>query len=178
MKKFILIAATISFLFSTMSIAEAVILDFEDQNNLGIIYGHNMSWNNIGGGHLFMPYPWQDGYIEFSSPLYVNSFEMNANPYDFGTWSVGTIDVAAFNNTSEVWSDTIDLTDYGDWNDWLIVEVGVGEITKLIFYGSSSTGGSLFRPSIDNINVVPEPATMLLLGSALLVLAGIRRKFK
>jgi len=51
---------------------------------------------------------------------------------------------------------------------------GVGPIAKIYFNSSVDPAGA----DIDNLRTVPEPATMILLGSGLLGLWGARRKSK
>ena len=50
-----------------------------------------------------------------------------------------------------------------------------GPATTLTFTSGDSTG---YGPALDNVSVIPLPPSVLLLGSGLLGLVGLRRKLK
>ena len=166
--------------FSSVTSAET--LDFNDFNNLGLKIGNevdgSMFWSGGDGeGHLYADDRLDDDSVLFySTETYVNSFQMNAMAWEgFNRGNAGSIDIAGYNSSNQsVWSETVDLTAYTNWNNWLTVSVEEAGIAKLIF---SATGNDGFWPSIDNmvINEVPLPASIWLLGTGLMGLFGLLR---
>jgi len=156
--------------------ANATILTFDDLDSLGVSLGGDMTWKAVGGGHLYNEGFLGDDYIYFSNPTYLNSFEMNAMPWeDYGGGDVGLIDIAAFDSSNnQVWDTTVDLRNYTAWSDWQTVSVETDNVVKLAFYAPGNAPHyNGFWPSVDNMKiqeanpVVPEPATMVLLGTGL-----------
>jgi hypothetical protein len=161
-------------------VASATTLDFDAGVPSGMTLGGNMTWNSTGGGHLYCEGYLSDDYIYFTNPTSVNSFQMNAWPWqDYGSGD-GRMDIAAFDSGNvQLWSTTVDLTGYTDWATWLTVNVGTANVSSLTFYSPYNTHGDGFWPSIDNMVIneaaVPIPPTVMLLGSGLLGLVGLRR---
>jgi hypothetical protein len=162
--------------------ASAALLDFNDSSNLGVTLSSNLKWSNIGGGHLYNDIATDNDFIFFyASDTYVNSFEMNAMPWQGYTRDgmvVGSIDIAGLNSAAEtIWSTTVDLTKYTNWNDWLTVSVETPGISQLTFFAPGILPHiNTFWPSIDNmvineqVSQVPLPAAIWLFASGL---AGI-----
>ncbi len=185
-KTFILAAfAVIPLTFS----ASAVTLDFNDSGNLGVSLGGGMTWKGVGGGHLYNEYWDNDDQIVFSSNTFVNSFQVNAMPWQgYGGGDIGFINVDALDSGgTSLWSQTLDLRSYTSWDNWLTVNVGVGGVSQLYFHapgGSPHFNG--FWPSVDNlvINEVPQSqasvpdggTTLAMLGLALGGIGAVRRK--
>ena len=140
-----------------------------------------MLWNGTGGGHLFMQSHWGDDFIYFGHPTYVNSFRMNHLPFEGGSAGVGgdAVNVFAFDiNNSLLWQKTIDLFPY-DWiNGWIPINVNVGNVSSLMFNTQFRMWPSIDDLRINESNPVPIPASLWLLGSGLIGLAGIRKKIQ
>ena len=179
--------------------ASAVVLDFEDSSNLGVTLGGGMTWNGTGGGHLYLdnfptfvdPFAFPD-YITFDSETYVNSFQLNAMPWQGALFGLESLDINAYNSTGDVvWSTSfLDvagvsvLSDYTDWSNWLTVSVDTAGITRIDFIQHRGPGGGNndFFPSIDNLVInepsanVPEAPSLALFGLGLLGLGFARKK--
>jgi hypothetical protein len=173
MKKAMGIVNFIIMVFVLANTVQAEVLTFEDGNNLGVTLGGSAWWNGWGwwapgGGHLILDGSNNDDYIYFSTPTHLNDFQMNGSPWEgYGYGPVGGIlDIAAFGyGGAQLWSSTVDLSNYTSWDKWLTVSVEKDNVTNITFY---ATGG--FFPSVDNMrinestSVTPEPASMLLFG--------------
>lgn len=165
--------------------AHAGMIDFTDVNDLGVTLGGGMTWNNTGGGHVYNEFWDTDDFISFSADTYVNSFEMNAMPWQgyFGG-VIGLIDVKGLNSLNEtVWSATLNLTNYTQWDNWLTVSVETANIRTLAFTAPGSAPHfNGFWPSVDNIRIndqlqsISAPATLALFGLGLMGLGLSRRK--
>lgn len=182
MKKYLArMALVMALLLAAAGLASATTLDFATSVTPGVTLGGNMTWISYDVGHLFCQQAMDDDYIIFTSPTIVNSFQMNAQPWPTGGYATGKLDIAAFNNANDqLWSTTVDLTGYAVWGTWLTVDVQTANVSKLTFYSPKNTYDYDGYPSIDNLvinEVVPIPGAVWLLGSGLLGLAGLRRKF-
>ena len=155
-----------------------------------------VNWHDDGGGHLYCNSPWYDNIITFTTPIYVNKFEMTGMPWSSCSFELnfGPMNIAAFDAAGRsLWSTTVDFLIpppgenpeyYSTTYNWLTVEVNKADVSKIIFYGPNPNGstGIIFYPSIDNLVIneaaaVPISASVWLLGSGLLALVGLRRKF-
>jgi len=187
MKKIGLLCASF-LLVIWVGLAGATTLDFDDSNNLGVSLGGSMTWNGQGGGHIYCEQYYDDDSIMDLNGAYVNSFQMNGMPWEnYGGGYLGQIDIEAFDmNSNSVWFQTVDLSNYSSWNNWLTVSVEKNDISMIKFYSpGSSPHYNGFWPSIDNMVInesssspVPEPATMLLFGLGIIGISGIVRKKK
>lgn len=165
---------------------EAATLTFDTNVTPGVSMGGNMLWDGTGGGHLFNQNFFDTDYIYFSSPTFVNSFEMNALPWAGYSWwqPTANITMSAYDASNiQVWTTAVDLLGYTNWSNWLTVNVNAANVTTLEFIAPGLTGGNSngFWPSIDNMIInqsvpTPEPSTFLLLGSSLLGAAVYRKK--
>lgn len=177
-------------LTSFSSISTASLLDFEDSSMLGtpsleLTLGGGLKWSNIGGGHLYADDYLGDDYLYFSAATYINRFELNAMAWQgFDKGNVGLLDITALNaDKNTVWSKTVDLSAYTDWNTWLSVTVETAGITQLTFFAPGVVPHiNGFWPSLDNMTIneqaVPLPASAWLFASGILALAGCRRRHK
>ncbi|WP_345193225.1 Ig-like domain-containing protein [Kistimonas scapharcae] len=124
-----------------------------DSSNYGLTQS-NFTHNTTGGGHIYANNFDNNSSLTFSTPTYIQSFDINPLPWQgfvYGTMpSNQSITIEAYNGATEVWSSTVDLSSNFDWNNWATVSVGVGNITELRVI--ANTGGpSNLRPSIDNL---------------------------
>jgi len=149
----------------------------------GLIPGSSMifpSWHTLTSGFANNP--------SGATVAYFNS-DFGEIYFDVPVYSVGlfyssAIDVTleAFNSDGQVVSTTFGEENllpsypyFGQW-DFLGVSVGADVITRVrIVGGTVMTGIDDFSIRY-GINPIPEPATMFLLGSGLVGLAGFRRK--
>ena len=167
------------------SSASATLLTFDNSNDLGVALQGDMRWKATGGGHLYNEMWNSNDHIVFDEATYVNGFDMNAMPWQGYTGgTIGQIDIAGFTaDLTQVWSTTVDLTDYRGWSDWLYVSVETSNISKLTFYApGSAPHNNGFWPSIDNMVIneqsVPEPGTLAIFGLGLLGFTFSRKSKK
>ena len=77
-----------------------------------------VNWHDEGGGHLYCNNVLYDNIINFTTPTYVNNFQMTGLPWPnfrYGDETFGTMNIAAFNATGgPVWSTTVDFLSGGD----------------------------------------------------------------
>ena len=117
--------------------------------------------------------------ISFSSPIYVNSFGLTDFFYEGGYEEVGSwsLDNANWNSFSQ--TDHTKLpspTSNGEYTLWINSVVSDIWLTAPGVTGAFSEQNHEF--SVATVNVAPEPATMLLIGSGLIGLAAFKRKFR
>jgi hypothetical protein len=108
-----------------------------------------------------------DGLFSFDG-AYFTSWSMNDEDY---TLSSSTITMLGYLNGSLVGSITYDLT-----NDFQYYEAGFSSVDQIVFQSSGIGKWWLMDDMTINSASVPEPATILLLGTGLLGLVGASRK--
>ena len=185
MKHSKLIALT--FALIAVASSEATLLDFNDPNNTGVSnYSGSFYWNGTGGGHYYAEQYYNDDTMAFDSVVTLKSFQLNSNPwegYGYPNGQTVLVDFEAFDSSfNSLWKQTIDLTAYTSWNNWLTVNVDVANVKYLRDYSPANTHGTGFWPSIDNVVIneqrhgVPDSGStaMLALG-ALVAVAGLKR---
>jgi hypothetical protein len=195
-----LLALVLVLMAGTAGMASALTLGFDSSPStppelpypqIAAITG--MDWDATGwsGGHLYAVGSYQDSTIAFASPVYVNNFQINgmlSTDFDPNYYTFGPLAIEAHNNTGGiVWSTRIEnISDYWDLTDssqWLTVDVNRPNVASIVFKAPNPEGktGYDFSPSLDNLVInetaaVPIPASVWLLASGLLGLAGLRRK--
>ena len=190
MKKFLVFLCTVLLIFCISGSGNAVVLDFEDLSGQGSMpdpYQSIIDWEN---GSWFY-YDWvQPPYYPSSGT--VRTYESgDPNPswafledvvYDgsyFSGFSDATVQMDLYLDSSLVWqtgvfapssTPTFFATNYSGLVDTVVINTPRPDfwvMDDLTYNGDSPGPGP---PSI------PEPATMLLLGSGLIGLVGFRRK--
>jgi hypothetical protein len=188
MKKLLTMVFAISLVFCMVGMASAYVSwNFDALPNLAApptiesymesTYGSDISvygayaWND--GGAPLWSYP-GDKYLQagFGGSPYVISISFNTAPisevsFDWGAW----------NTDFEFYANGIKLFDSG-YVVWAGGHKTFNFMTPITLLEFKDSGTSFI--GIDNLCVqpVPEPATMLLVGSGLIGLAGMRRKFR
>lgn len=170
-------------------------------------YNSGFVWKEVLGapgtgrdGHLYMHSYATTSSLNFRAPVTLNSFQLNSMPWEGlkMTWVPNDwiLSMEAFDKSNNsLWSRSVDLAAYDQWNEWLTVDVNVSNVSKLVLYrtGNPLEGDYGFWPSLDNMyineafipgggggggsipNGVPEPSTLALLGIAGLGFARRRR---
>lgn len=91
---------------------------------------------------------------------------------------VGTPGISVSATVEVVTNDMTDDFTYnlGNGNNFLTITTSGGELISRVTIDSTTGFEDLRQPRISGVGIIPEPTTMLLLGSGLLGLAGYGRK--
>ncbi len=192
-------------LFFSVQTASASILDFSDlytpdetivldiaslndiRDNPNYSNAYNLEWQYepVSGGHLYLasPYTSLEATLLFAAPQVVFGLDLHGHyktpdPNYLTDWDSEDLTIRAYSSAGStlLWENTYDLSTYNDlaMSNWLHVDMGgVSNVDYLTF-----TASKLSLPSIDNLNVepVPIPGAVWLLGSGLVGMVALRRK--
>jgi hypothetical protein len=155
----------------TAASLQASVVDF-NQNTWNVGSGITGSaqvrwWGDApAGGHIYMNAWNNDDFLYFTTPTYINSFNMTARFWSGQNAVIpGKIKVAAYDSgNAELWSSVVDLTDNGAWNSWETVNLGIDNVSSLKFFSPNikETGFSTFCPSVDDLRINERPEVLSL----------------
>jgi hypothetical protein len=170
--------------------ARAAILDFSAPYQDLLSFDADTSFTSQGGDHLVFNHFSQPHILTFSTPVTLNSLELNGlpwpgNPYEYTKpYLIPDLTVIARNEQgASVWTGLVTISQVLDWGAWATLAINK-EGVKSLFFPAQTPNPSLDQywgtwTSVDNIRYndpkpTPIPGAFLLLGSGLAVLAGLR----
>ncbi|MBU1056210.1 MAG: PEP-CTERM sorting domain-containing protein [Proteobacteria bacterium] len=199
MKRLIMLFTVVAFLLFGTGFAFADVLDFEDLNSISFTnpyHGFNFTadsyakpaiddgnyrWDGTNGSYSINSKYFNPVVISTSTAFSLDSLFVNTDADHYTITILGYLEGSVVASTSQI-NDSIhsfkyfvDFSSVHDTTEW-------DNIDKIEIF--SGAGGNNAHVCIDDItynsgssSAVPAPATMLLLGSGIFSLAGLKRRF-